>query len=64
MCLSKAYVDRSGRLELVMEDVASVAVSGDLLRLRTLFGEEKEIAGHIREIDLMKHTVLLEELAG
>ena len=60
MCLSKAYVDRGGEKELLVEEVASVEVSGSRIRLKTLFGEQKEIGAHIREIDFLTHTILLE----
>ena len=60
MCLSKAYVEHSGEAKLIMENVATVAVQGDTLRLRTIFGEEKQVNGCIREIDLTKHTILLD----
>ena len=62
MCLSKAYFERDGERQLVAEDVASVDVAGDTLRLKTLFGELKEVGGRIREIDFLTHSIVLEEL--
>lgn len=60
MCLSKVYFDRGGKKEILLEDVASIAVSGGKIQLKTLFGEQKEIDACIREIDLLAHSVLLE----
>jgi len=62
MCLSKAYVDRSGKRELLVEEVASVEVRNGKLLLRTLFGEQKEVEARIRQIDFMTHSILLENL--
>ncbi len=62
MCLSKAYVDRNGRRELLMDEVASVELRGDKLLFKTLFGEQKEIAADIREVNFLTHGILLENL--
>ena len=61
MCLSKAYFDRGGRKEVLLEEVASIVVSGGKLQLKTLFGEQKEIDARIKEIDLLTHSILLED---
>ncbi|MDZ4230721.1 MAG: CooT family nickel-binding protein [Dehalococcoidales bacterium] len=60
MCLSKAYVDRNGARELVMEEVASLSVEDGKIMLKTLFGERKEIAGSLREVDFLTHVLVLE----
>jgi len=60
MCLSKAFLDNNGEQELLLEEVASLKVEGDSLLLRTLFGEEKKLKGRVREVDFMKHTILLD----
>jgi len=62
MCLSKAYMDKDGGTELVMEDVASVKIEGAKLLLKTLFGEQKEVAASIKQIDFVSHSILLENL--
>jgi predicted RNA-binding protein len=61
MCLSKAYLERNGKRQLVAEDVASIEFSGETLRLKTLFGELKEVGASVREIDFLTHSILLEE---
>ena len=60
MCLSKAYVEKSGQKELLMTDVASVGVEGKKLTLKNLFGEKKEIMATIREIDFVGNNLRLE----
>ena len=62
MCLSKAYVDKDGNLELVMEEVASVNVENGKLLFKSLFGEQKEIEANIRQIDFMTHNIFLKNL--
>jgi len=64
MCLSKAYVEKNGVRELVAEEVASLEVSGDRLRLKTLFGELKEMGGRVREVDFLAHSIVVEEATG
>ena len=59
MCLSKAYIDRNGKRELVMEEIALVKIEDGKLLLRTLFGEQKEIGANIREIDFLNRSILL-----
>ena len=62
MCLSKAYVDRNGKRELLMEEIISVEIKGGKLLLRTLFGEQREIGANIRQIDFLSHSIFLENL--
>jgi len=62
MCLSKAYFDRDGKRELLLEEVVSIKVKDGKLLLRTLFGEQKEIGANISEIDFLTHSILLESL--
>ena len=60
MCLSKVYVDRNGKRELLMEEIASVEIGGDKLVFKTLFGEQKEIEANIRQIDFLSHSLILD----
>ena len=62
MCLSKAYVDKNGKRELLMEEVASLEVVDGRLLLKTLFGERKEMVANIKQIDFLTHSILLESL--
>ncbi len=59
MCLSKAYIDSGDELELIAEEIASVDVAGDKLRLKTLFGDSTEVNAMIREIDLLRHRIVV-----
>ena len=61
MCLSKAYLDKNGERQLIMEDVSSVRMEEDRILLSTLFGEQEKVKAEIKEIDFMTHSILLEE---
>ena len=62
MCLSKVYIDRNDKRELLLEEIASVVIEGDKLLFKTLFGEQKEIEANIRQIDFLSHSLVLENL--
>jgi len=62
MCLSRAFIDRNGERELLMEEIASIKIEGKKLLLKTLFGEQKEIEANIKEIDFLANIISLESL--
>ena len=59
MCLAKAYLTDSGEEELVIEDVALLEVEGRMVRLSTIFGEQKELEAVIRQVDLNNSRIIL-----
>ena len=61
MCLSKAYYEKEGVKQLVAEEITSIDVDGEILRLKTIFGDIKEITARVREIDFLTHSILIEE---
>lgn len=60
MCQSRVYAIAGGREELLLEEVAAVEVEGDRVVMRPLFGEPLSLRGRLKEIDLMKHRIVLE----
>ena len=64
MCLSKAYVEKAGKKEFLMTDIASVKVDGTKLVLSSLFGEKKELSARILEIDFTASFLKLEISGG
>jgi len=61
MCLSKAYIDRDGKMELLSEEIVSIEIEkGDVL-LKELFGEQKVIRANIKEIDFLNGKIILEK---
>ncbi|MBN1456193.1 MAG: CooT family nickel-binding protein [Methanomicrobia archaeon] len=63
MCESTVYMERAGAAtrELVMEDVVRVAAEGERIKLTGILGETCEVTGRIAEIDLIRHTITLEQ---
>ncbi len=61
MCESNAYIRKEDREELFLESVALISSEGGRIILRSLFGEEKVLNGHIEEISLVKHKIILTE---
>lgn len=62
MCESKVYLVSEEGEQLVLEDVTSLQPEQDGYQLVTLFGERKHVRARIKEIDLLKHRVLLESV--
>lgn len=61
MCQSNVYIERGGRQELLLEDVALIYPDGGDIVLMDLFGEQRSVPAAIKRIDLMGHKILLEE---
>ena len=60
MCLAKAYLDREGDSELLLENIALLEVGENVLRVSTIFGEKQEIPGVIREVDFQTASVTVQ----
>ncbi len=62
MCESTAYLLKGEDEELFLKDVVKVTPqeNGKLL-VESLLGDQKELTGHIREIDFMLHKITLVE---
>jgi predicted RNA-binding protein len=61
MCDLNAYVLKHGKEELLLESVNHVLVEKGEVVLRNLFGEEKKLRGHVREVSLIKNRVIVEQ---
>ncbi len=62
MCEASVYLVKGGREELVLEDVAILRPERDELYLQNLFGEQKRMKARIKEMNLIDHKIVLEEL--
>jgi predicted RNA-binding protein len=60
MCEANAYVYKDGKEELYLENVDLLVPEGSRIYLRNLFGEQKTFDGHLKEISLLKHKIVLE----
>ncbi|OAQ20270.1 CooT family nickel-binding protein [Thermosulfurimonas dismutans] len=63
MCQTRVFVRRGDTEEEIMKDVVALEVKPDGVVLRAFFEPPKEIKGRIREIDFLKHRVIVEEEA-
>ena len=63
MCESTVLILRKdGKQEMIMEDVVFVSVEGSRIRMVGILGDVKEVNGRIKEVNLTKHTILMEEI--
>ncbi len=60
MCIATVYINDSGEIEKVMQDVVSIESEGSGILLTTLLGEEKLLTATIKHVDFLKHTVTVE----
>ena len=65
MCQTSVVIDREGEQEKIMENVTSLDMLADGVRIATLFEEPKEISSvRLERIDFMSGTVILVEKKG
>ena len=63
MCESTVLILRKdGKQETLMEDVVFVSVEDSRIRMIGILGDVKEVNGRIKEVNLTKHTILMEEI--
>jgi predicted RNA-binding protein len=60
MCQLSAYLARSDREELVLQDVELVQVEGGKVFLTNLFQQREAMDARIRTVDLLENKLLLE----
>jgi len=62
MCEANAYLKTAeGKEELLMEGVSILRSEKQGIYLQSLFGEQKVVKAHIREMHLSDHRIILEE---
>jgi predicted RNA-binding protein len=59
VCLATVYVETNGEKEEVMRDVAWIKPEGRRLRLIGLMGQDRLVEGEIKDIDLLKSSIVL-----
>jgi len=65
MCQTSVVIDRDGEQEKIMENVTSLEMLADGVRIATLFEEPREISSvRLEKIDFMSGTVMLVEEKG
>ncbi len=61
MCEANAYLIRDGEEELIMAGVDILRPEGDSVYIRDIFGEQRCVKAHIKEMNLVQHRIVLEE---
>jgi len=62
MCLSKVYIEKKGKREVVMEEAAQMKVEDNLIEVSELLGETKRLEGYqVKAVDFLNHFVVLRE---
>ncbi len=63
MCESNVYIDRAGQEELLMESVDRIIPAEDgSIFMENIFGERKVVKARIKEMELVHHRIILEEI--
>ena len=60
MCEANAYLIKNGDEEMIMQSVELLRPEGDQLYVQSIFGEQRWIKGHIKEMDLVRHKIMIE----
>ena len=60
MCLSKVYLSREDKDEIVAEEAASVIDSSGIIEINSIFDESKKVKGYfIKEVDFINNRTIL-----
>lgn len=62
MCEANAYLRRGEKDELVLQSVDRVLPQEDGLLLENIFGQRKLLRARIKELALVDHRIILEEV--
>ena len=62
MCEANAYLIKDGEQTLVMESVDILRPEKNGIYLQDIFGGQRSIKARIREMNLVEHRILLEEV--
>ena len=61
MCEANAYLIRGDKEELFMESIDILRPEGEQVYIRDIFGEQRWVRAHIKEMDLVQHRIVLQE---
>lgn len=59
MCLSTIYKNKISPTNIIMENVASIEVNGDLIILKDLMERKKEVKGTLSEANLVDGYLII-----
>jgi predicted RNA-binding protein len=61
MCEANAYLLKGDNEELIMEAVDTIENENGVLKMRSIFGDQKMVRGTIRRMALVDHKIIIEE---
>ena len=61
MCEANAYLVRDGEEELIMNSVDIVRPEDGCIYIQDVFGEQRWVKAHIKEMNLVEHRIVFEE---
>jgi predicted RNA-binding protein len=61
MCEANAYLVKGGEEELVMASVDILRPEGESVYIQDIFGEQRWVKAHIKEMNLVQHRIVLVE---
>lgn len=64
MCEANAYLIRGGDEELIMQSVDILRPEDGWIYLQDVFGQQRWLKARIKEMNLVQHRILFEEVAG
>jgi predicted RNA-binding protein len=65
MCASSVYlVDREGRENLIFQDVDKITPSAEGVLLEDIYFKTMTVKARIKEMALVDHRIVLEEIGG
>lgn len=59
MCEANAYLVKDGKEELIMEGVDILRPESESIYIQDIFGEQRWVKGHIKELNLIQHRIVL-----
>ena len=62
MCEANAYLAKERDEELVLESVMILRPENGQIYLQSIFGEQKRVKARIKEMNLVDHRIILEEI--
>ena len=59
MCLSKAFLIKNGREQLLLDSVCNVRMENGQIVLYDIIGESSSVRGIIEDVDLIRNTIII-----
>jgi predicted RNA-binding protein len=63
VCEANAYLLKDGEEELIMKSVDVLRPEDGGIYLQDVFGEQRWVKAHIKEMNLVEHRIVFEEVA-